>query len=42
LATIGTKGAFMAMVNGRFSRTAAKQYHSEAPALRQASAGSDD
>ncbi|HKI99576.1 MAG TPA: formate dehydrogenase subunit gamma [bacterium] len=43
LTTIGTKGAFMGMVNGRISKTAAQQLHSEAPELRRAQpAGSDD
>jgi formate dehydrogenase subunit gamma len=43
LTTIGTKGAFMGMVNGRISKTAAQQFHSEAPEMRRpAPAGSDD
>jgi formate dehydrogenase subunit gamma len=36
LSTIGTKGVFMSMVHGRFSRTAAQKYYSEAPELRGA------
>lgn len=42
LSTIGTKGVFMSMVHGRFSRTAAQKYYSEAPELKTAKAGSDD
>jgi formate dehydrogenase subunit gamma len=44
LSTIGTKGVFMSMVNGRFSKSAAQQYYSEAPELRRATqpTGSDD
>jgi formate dehydrogenase subunit gamma len=42
LSTIGTKGAFMTMINGRFSKTAAMAHHPMAPELRKAPAGSDD
>jgi formate dehydrogenase subunit gamma len=42
LSTIGSKGVFMSMVHGRFSRTAAQKYYSEAPELKTAKAGSDD
>ena len=34
MTTIGVKGAFMGMINGRFSKTAAQNYHPEAPALK--------
>jgi formate dehydrogenase subunit gamma len=43
MTTLGTRGAFMGMINGRFSRTAAQAFHSEAPDLRKVQpAGSDD
>ena len=35
MTTLGTRGAFMGMINGRFSKTAAQNYHSEAPELRR-------
>lgn len=44
MTTLGTKGAFMGMINGRFSKTAAQKFHSEAPELQQPQpqpAGSD-
>lgn len=43
MTTVGTKGAFMGMINGRFSKTAAQKFHSEAPELQGGAqpAGSD-
>jgi cytochrome b subunit of formate dehydrogenase len=43
MTTVGTKGAFMGMINGRFSKTAAQKFHSEAPELQSGAqpAGSD-
>lgn len=35
MTTLGTTGAFMGMINGRFSRTAAQSFHPEAPDLRK-------
>ena len=35
MSTLGTRGTFMGMINGRFSKTAAQNYHSEAPELRR-------
>lgn len=34
MTTIGSKGAFMGMINGKFSKTAAENYHSEARQLQ--------
>ena len=34
MTTLGTRGAFMGMINGRFSKTAAQNFHSEAPELK--------
>ncbi len=45
MTTLGAKGSFMGMINGKFSRTAAKKFHAQAPELRKmnpAPAGSDD
>jgi formate dehydrogenase subunit gamma len=43
MTTLGTRGAFMGMIHGRFSRTAAQSYHPDAPDLRKMQpAGSDD
>jgi formate dehydrogenase subunit gamma len=44
LSTIGTKGVFMSMVHGKFSRSAAMKYYSEASPLKAPAkaAGSDD
>jgi formate dehydrogenase subunit gamma len=44
MSALGAKGAIGTMINGKFSRTAALQYHSEAPALKKLSAApaSDD
>ncbi len=43
MTTLGTKGAFMGMIDGRFSKTAAGKFHSEAPELKSEAqpAGSD-
>ena len=34
MTTMGTKGTFMGMIHGRFSKTAAENYHSEASTLK--------
>lgn len=34
MTTIGVKGAFMGMINGRFSKSAATNYHPEAPEMK--------
>ena len=43
MTTLGAKGAFMGMISGKFSRTAATRFHAEAPELRRVQpTGSDD
>jgi formate dehydrogenase subunit gamma len=44
MSALGAKGAIGSMINGRFSRTAALKYHSEAPQLKRMTAApaSDD
>jgi len=44
MSALGAKGAIGAMISGKFSRTAALKFHSEAPALKKMSAApaSDD
>jgi cytochrome b subunit of formate dehydrogenase len=42
MTTLGAKGAFIGMVNGKFSRSAAKKFHSEAPAMRKVATEGDD
>ncbi|MDH4246302.1 MAG: formate dehydrogenase subunit gamma [Deltaproteobacteria bacterium] len=34
MTTLGTKGSFMSMINGQFSRKAAQQYHPESSSLK--------
>ena len=35
MTTLGTRGAFMGMINGKFSKSAAQNFHSEAPELKR-------
>ena len=42
MTTLGTRGAFMGMINGKFSKTAAEKFHSDASSLKALKAGADD
>lgn len=42
MTTLGAKGAFIGMISGKFSRSAAKKFHADAPELQAQPTGSDD